>query len=151
MFVIGGSTLERSLLRILESLDQKRNEAVDKIKNYLDLSAEVSRLEDDLGRLKIEKSQIEEKYARREREIEHKLGLERQRQEQELKLKEREVTVKVREENLTADKKRFEEQMKFMTDRMVTENNQLQGMIKPLLEALPKMTIKQEVGNSRKR
>lgn len=151
MFVIGGGRLEKALFNILESLDNKRSEAVEKIKDYLDLSKEVNKLQDDLSRLKIEKSQIEEKYARREREIEHKLGLERQRQEQELVLKEREVTVKLREENLTADKKRFEEQMKFMTDRMVAENNQLQGMIKPLLEALPKMTIKENIGTSRKR
>lgn len=151
MFVIGGGRLEKALFNILESLDNKRSEAVEKIKDYLDLSKEVNKLQDDLSRLKIEKSQIEEKYARREREIEHKLGLERQRQEQELVLKEREVTVKLREENLTADKKRFEEQMKFMTDRMVQENNQLQGMIKPLLEALPKMTIKENIGTSRKR
>jgi predicted nuclease with TOPRIM domain len=151
MFVIGGGRLEKALFNILENLDNKRNEAVERIKTYLDLSAEVDRLQNVVGDLKIEKSTIEEKYARREREIEHKLGLERQRQEQELVLKEREVTVKLREENLTADKKRFEDQMKFMTDRMVAENNQLQGMIKPLLEALPKMTIKENIGTSRKR
>lgn len=149
MFVIGGGKLEKALFIILENLDNRRNEAVEKIKTYLDLSQEVDKLRGQVSELEVIKSQINEKYERREREIEHKLGLERIRQEQELKLGLREQTVKIKEENLTADRDRFTKEMKFVTDRFETETGYLKDMIKPLLEALPKMKITENVTRKR--
>lgn len=149
MFVIGGGRLEKALLNILDSLENKRYEAVEKIKNYLDLSAEVDRLRTERNNLSIDLSKRNEQYEKREREIEHKLGLERQRQEQELKLAIREQTIKLQEVALVEDRKRFEGQMAFHEKRFTEEVTYLKDMIKPLLDALPKMTIKETVNRKR--
>jgi hypothetical protein len=145
MFVIGGGKLETQLLKILADLDDRKNEGIEKIKSYFSLSAEVLELREEKNGLIIDKNLIEEKYEKREREIEHKLGLERTRQEQELKLGLREQTVAIQEKNLVADRKRFEDQMQFHEKRFTEEVSYLKDMIKPLLEALPKMTIKETV------
>lgn len=149
MFVIGGGKLADQIVNLLERVQSEANNKLDKIKDYLDLTKEVDKLRESLNVMTIEKSQINEKYEKREREIEHKLGLERLRQETELKLGLREQTVKIREENLTADRDRFTKEMAFVTQRFEQETGYLKDMIKPLLEALPKMTIKENVTKRR--
>lgn len=130
--------IDESLRRILVSVENNYHGALRDVKT-------VEELTESISKLTIQKSQIEEKYEKREREIEHKLGLERQRQEQELALSIRDAKLKVKEENLELDRKRFEEQMKFTTDRFTTETGYLKDMIKPLLDALPKMKISQKI------
>lgn len=142
IWVIGQGRFERAFRefynKMLTSVD---SELVKKI----DAVTTIEKLQGDIATLNVTKSQIEEKYEKREREIEHKLGLERQRQEQELKLGLREQTVKVQEENLQKDRERFETQMKFTEKRFTEEVGYLKDMIKPLLEALPKMKISQKI------
>lgn len=149
MFVIGGGELKEKLLDLFDQIKNGYDSKLDRIQNYLDLSKEVENLREQRNQLIIDKSLINEKYEKREREIEHKLGLERQRQEQELKLSIREQTVKIREENLTADRDRFSKEMEFVTKRFEQETGYLKDMIKPLLDALPKMTIKETVNRKR--
>lgn len=149
MFVIGGGELKDKLVDLFDQIKNGYDSKLDRIQNYLDLSKEVENLREQRNQLIIDKSLINEKYEKREREIEHKLGLERQRQEQELKLSIREQTVKIREENLTADRDRFSKEMEFVTKRFEQETGYLKDMIKPLLDALPKMTIKETVNRKR--
>lgn len=95
----------------------ERDEARDSVK----LADELVELKKKLVTLQIEEDRIKEQHARERRDIEHKVGLERSRQEQELDLAGREATIKVREENLTADRERFEQQMAFTTTRFENE------------------------------
>lgn len=149
MFVIGGGRLKDKLVDLFDQMKSSYELKFDRIQNYLDLSKEVNGLREEKNQLIIDKNLIDEKYEKREREIEHKLGLERQRQEQELKLAIREQTVKLQEVALVEDRKRFEGQMAFHEKRFTEEVTYLKDMIKPLLEALPKMTIKET--NTRRR
>jgi len=114
---------------------------LDKLSGVIDLGKEIMGLRTELETLKIEKVRREEEYARREREIEHKVGLERKRQEQEVALAIREAKVTAKEEAVTADRKRFEEQMKFHEQRFSEEVKYLKEMVGNVLERLPTATI----------
>ncbi|KKK93068.1 hypothetical protein LCGC14_2696590, partial [marine sediment metagenome] len=86
-----------------------------------------------------------EDRAKKDREIEHKVGLERTRQKFEGEQAKREAIVTVREENLTADRTRFEEQMKFQQDRFTEEVKYLKEMVGQVLKRLPTAEIIAEV------
>lgn len=115
-----------------------------KLRSSFDLAAHIEKLRAEVETLKIEKGRKEEEYARRDREIEHiehKVGLERARQTQELSLAKREATVGVKEENLAADRKRFEDQMKFHDERFTKEVGYLKEIIGDIAQRLPSATI----------
>ena len=102
--------------------------------------SELSELEKKLVLLQIDKDRIEEGFAKERREIEHKVGLEQTRQAQELELGKREAQAEVREENLSKDKDRFEEQMKFNTERFEREYTAMRAIITEVLTRLPNIT-----------
>ena len=106
-----------------------------------DLSSKVKDLREQISVLEIEKAQHEESFEKKEREIEHKLGLHRRQVEQDVVLAKREATVSLREENLAADRKRFEEQMAFIEKRFTEQTEYLKGIIGDLAERLPSMKI----------
>lgn len=107
---------------------------------------EVTKLREEIETLKIEKGRREEEYARRDREIEHKIGLERKRQEFEITQGKREATLGVREENLKADRERFTQQMDFHEKRFTEEVGYLKDMIGDMLKRLPTAEILQDSG-----
>lgn len=107
------------------------------IRSVVDLSAKVKALREEKEKLEIEAARRDETFARKEREIEHKVGLERKRQEFELASGKREATLSVREENLAADRKRFEEQMAFHEKRFTEEVSYLKQIIGDIAERLP--------------
>lgn len=127
---------------IITRLRELGTAGIDKIGT---LSAEALDLKRKITDLEISKSKKEEDFAKQERELRHMIGLERKRQEFEIDQAKRETTVKVREENLAADKKRFEDQMSFQQKRFETEVGYLKDMMKDILERLPNvnMSIKQ--------
>lgn len=112
-----------------------------KLKSTFDIGAQILKLKEELEVLKIEKGRKEEEFAKREREIEHKVGLERKRQEFEIKQAKREALVGVREENLKADQERFSEQLKFHEDRFSKEVGYLKEMLGEMLKRLPSAEI----------
>lgn len=107
------------------------------IRSVVDLAAKVKALCEEKEKLEIEAARRDETFARKEREIEHKVGLERKRQEFELASGKREATLSVREENLAADRKRFEEQMAFHEKRFTEEVSYLKQIIGDIAERLP--------------
>lgn len=111
---------------------------------------ELAELERKVSLLQIDKDRIEEGFARERREIEHKVGLEQTRQTQELDLGKREAMAEVREENLTKDKDRFEEQMKFNTERFEREYVAMRSIIEQVLTRLPNITehVSLSMGNN---
>lgn len=112
-----------------------------KLREAVDLGEKVKELQGQVVKLEIQQEKKQEEWNRKERELEHKVGLERKRQEFELEAGKREAIVKVREENLEADKKRFEEQMAFQQKRFEEEVGYLKGMMGQVLERLPKVQV----------
>ena len=113
--------------------------------------AKVEELQRQIATLEIEKSKREEEYARREREVEHKVGLERKRQEFEIEQSKREATVKVQQENLAADKERFKAEMNFQRKHLEGEIGSLRDLVKDMLQRLPSAEIYAEVSGGKSR
>ena len=107
----------------------------------MELSDEVIRLKTQVSNLEIQKSKKQEEHDKQERELKHMIGLEKKRQEFEIEQSKRETTVSVREENLSADKARFAEQMQFTSDRFAQEVGYLKEMIVSVLERLPTVNV----------
>lgn len=141
LIITRNSALKKALLDIIASADSILSRTLNKAQTVIDKTAELDALNTQITTLKIEKSKIEENFAKREREIDHKIGLERKRQEFEVSAATREALVKVREENLNLDKTRFAEEMKFQRERFTTEVDYLKGMIGQVLERLPDARI----------
>lgn len=132
--------LEQRLLDQLETLSTQVAELKGErsaTKEVLTLTEQVQKLRKEIADLEVSKSKIEEKNERERREIEHMVGLEKNRQKQELELGLREAKLEVSEANLDADKKRFDESVKFIKD----ETASTRKLVTELLDRLPKVTI----------
>ena len=106
------------------------------------LSAQVLSLKQQIAQLQIDKSKIEEQHAKEERELRHMIGLEKKRQEVELVQAKKDTELTVREGNLAAEKARFEEQLKFNTQRFETMEKYLKDMLSDILKRLPNVSMK---------
>jgi chromosome segregation ATPase len=109
------------------------------------LSEEVLTLRKRIATLEIQESKIQEKHEREDRELRHMIGLEKKRQEFEVESAKRDTELKVREENLAADRKRFEEQMQFQGDRFAKEVDYLKGLMGEILGRLPTVTVERQI------
>lgn len=112
-----------------------------RLKESFDLGKKIRELQESIEALTIERDRKEEEFARKEREVEHKIGLERKRQEFEIEAAKREATLSIREENLAADRKRFEDQMGFHEKRFTEEVTYLKDMIGQVMERLPNVAV----------
>jgi len=133
-FVVGFENGDDLRLIVEEAVSRVRKRASGDFRSAAELSEQVEML-------KIEKGRREEEFARRDREIEHKVGLERTRQSQEIDIARRETKVAVREENLSAQEERFEEHMDFMTKRFEGEVEHMRGMVEDMIGRLPSAEI----------
>ena len=107
------------------------------------LTEEVDRLREEIARLKVEKSTLEEANAREKREVEHMVGLERKRAEHDRDNAIREVKLAVREENLAAERERFDREMEFREERFTSEVGYLKDLMEKILERLPTVSVSQ--------
>ena len=137
LIIIGKAQFEKQVAALHAEAMKQVEADLKSIKSVSDLSAKVKFLREELEKLKIEKARRDEEFERREREVEHKVGLERKRQEFELESGKKEAILKVREENLTADRKRFDEQMKFHDERFTAEVGYLKDMLADIVKRLP--------------
>ena len=152
MLVIGRkSRLTEVLKDVWADIEERLTRDLHGIKSVTDLSDRVRELRQSVEALEIEKGRKQEEFDRRERELEHKIGLERERQKTELAAGKREATLAVREENLAADQKRFAEQMAFHEKRFTEEVGYLKDMVKNVLDRLPDVTANLEIGGKRGR
>lgn len=104
-----------------------------------DMEREYADTKRQLTDLQIEFDKEKEKHDREKREVEHLVGLERKRSEFEREAAVTEAKVVVREENLSAEQKRFEDQMKFITTRFEKEIDQSKELMAEILSRLPKV------------
>lgn len=117
------------------------------IKDITTLQKEKHQLREELETLQIEKGRREEEFEKKEREIEHKVGLERARQEQEIELAKREAAVTVNEGNLAAEREAFEKQMSFQQKRFEEEVKEQRTLIHEMMKRLPSAEILAQIGN----
>lgn len=117
------------------------------------LSTELVTLREEVSALKIEKSRLTEEFERRERELKHMVGLEQARQQAErtqhrveIEQASKAATLTVREENLAAERKRFEDQLQFNTERFATMEAYLKEMMGDILKRLPNVNVKLKGG-----
>lgn len=122
--------------------------AVDKIlrlvegrKNVVALTDEVVKLKTEISDLEINKSKLTEAHEREKREVQHFVGLEKKRQEVELDQAKREATLKVREENLAADKQRFDDHVKFVEERMDRHIADIKDLLEQVMTRIPTVTV----------
>jgi hypothetical protein len=126
--------------RLADELAKLRAE-VRALRTERDDAKEASKLRRDIEDLKIGKARMEEDNARKIREVEHKTGLLRTRQEHEVASARRETELEVREQNLAADKQRFEAEMAFQREHMQREVDRFDGIAKALMERLPVIEV----------
>ena len=106
-----------------------------------DEAATLTRLRDEVDKLKREKATLTEDSARKIRETEHKTGLLKTKQEHDVEHARRMAVLEVREENLAADRTRFEAEMKFQRDHFDQRADQQDGILKAILERLPAIDV----------
>lgn len=138
--------IEEVTRRVVDDALKNAAKTLDRYADVQRLQDTVTTLKEQIETLRIEKGRKEEEMAKKEREIEHKVGLEKKRQEFEVEQAKRETTVSLREENLKADRDRFEKETKFTTDRFEKEVGYLKDMVGSVLERLPTAEIIATVG-----
>lgn len=150
--IIIASREEKELLKRLRALG-----ALDDSDKVTKLSGDVLKLKEEVAALELAKARQREEFEKTERELKHMVGLEQKRQhverEQaavELEQATKAAKLEVREENLAADKKRFEEQLKFNTSRFEKMESYLKGMLDNILERLPTVTVDRQVKETRR-
>ncbi len=111
------------------------------LKSERDETAERNKLRDQIADLKREKAQLTEDNDRKIRETEHKTGLMRTRTDQDIANAKRETELKVREENLKADKQRFAGEMEFQRKHLQGEVDRIDGILRAILERLPSIDV----------
>jgi chromosome segregation ATPase len=105
----------------------------------------INRLRTTITELKIEKSKLDEDHEREKREVEHLVGLQRRRQDFEVEAAKRDTELAVREGNLKEERKRFDEQMKFIEKRLEAENTYVREMLEKILNRVPTVTVDRSI------
>lgn len=138
----------RGLRRDLQDARTER----DDLRQRTKLTDEITDLKKQVVDQEIRRDKLTEDHEREKREVKHMVGLEKKRQEFEIDQARRETTVTVREENLAADRKRFEDQMKFTTERFESEVGYLKDLMGEVLDRLPTVTVDKvsDIGRRRK-
>lgn len=134
-----------------------RDEQLDEIKALLTepsekkgLSDKIISLKKQVVELEIQRDKKQEEFDRRDRELTHMIGLEKKRQEVETKQAVTAAGLSVREENLKADKDRFDKEMKFREERFTEEVGYLKGMVAQILERLPTVNVDRQIKGAAK-
>jgi hypothetical protein len=137
MLIIGGNAnLKKAIRDAVSEVNQDAEKAID--------------LKRKIAAMEVEQAKKAEEWARREREVEHKIGLERKRQEFEITQSKRETTVEVREQNLAADKERFKAEMDFQRKHLEGEISSLRELVNEMMKRLPSAEIYASFGAKEK-
>jgi len=144
MLIVLGADRMKGL--IAEAVEQAGREAEEGARKRLVLLNSVTDLKKQIADLEIQRDKKQEEFARREREVEHKVGLERKRQEFEIAAAKRETGLAVREENLSADKDRFKTEMDFQRQLLESEVKSLRELVAEMLKRLPSAEIITTIG-----
>jgi hypothetical protein len=129
------------MIVIVSKEEKELIERLRKLEPVTALSEQVMTLRRELVKLEIDKAKQQETHDREERELRHMIGLEKKRQEVEMAQAKRDTTLTVREENLAAERKRFDEHLKFNTQRFESMEKYLKEMMGDILKRLPNVNM----------
>jgi chromosome segregation ATPase len=111
------------------------------LKTERDETAERNKLRDQVAELKREKDRLTEENDRKIRETEHKVGLLKTKQDHDVEHARRTAVLEVREQNLSADRERFKDEMKFQRDHFDQRSEEQKELLKAILERLPAIDV----------
>ena len=114
----------------------------------LGLTKRINTLKGEISQLEIDRDKKQEDYDRREREVEHKVGLLMEQQDFEVKTAKQETTLEIREANLEAEQTRFAAEMKFMRERMEKEVDYVKEIAEKILDRLPDISASLNVSSN---
>lgn len=123
----------KDLSKKVATLQGERSALADKVA----LDNEIVELTKKVAELGIKYDREKEKWDRERREVEHQVGLQRKRGEFETEAATRGAMLEVREENLAADKARFDEHVKFIEERFEQQFASLNELMGKFLERMP--------------
>ena len=109
------------------------------------LQKQLNDLTEAVTTMNIEKSRIEEEFARERREIEHHVGLERERTELEIAQSRQQAQLDVREENLQAEKDRFKEHMEFYKEQMDRHIDDVKNLLNQVMTRIPTVNVDRKI------
>ena len=141
-------TREKQILEEIRGLRKQVAEIKgerDAVRDEISLSKALVALKTEKTDLEIDLARVKEQHEREKREIEHMVGLERKRREFEIDSAKRDTTLTVREENLTADRERFEKEMQFTRARFEEEVGYLKSLMGEVLERLPTVKVDRKI------
>ena len=136
---------------VAKAVSEATAKSLEEAGSSLRLSSDLAKLKREVADMEIQQAKKQEGWDKREREVEHKVGLERKRQEFEIAQAKREAVVDVREKNLEADTERFKQEMNFQRTRLEGEITSLRDLTTKLLERLPSAEIFASIGGKGKR
>lgn len=104
----------------------------------------------------LEMKLLKEEHERDQREVEHKIGLHRKQMEAEQEIAKtkaeaeriravEEAKLAVREGNLEAERKRFEQEIQFRTERFEAEAATLRSLTEQILNRLPTVNVERRI------
>ena len=137
--------IESAVEKVLKSAYGEVNDTIKDLRSVTDLTRKVRDLQKQVVTVEIEKSKQEEAFERKERDIEHKIGLVKMEQEAELKHKIKEAELGIQEKNLTAERKQFDDNMKFQNDRFTDEVKYMKDLLVKIMDRLPTATQHTEI------
>jgi chromosome segregation ATPase len=139
---------EEELLSEIRELNKQLKQAKrdrDDVRSLVKAEDELAALKRQIVEEEIKSARIQEDHDREKREIEHKVGLVKLTQTVELEAAKRDASLTAREENLETSKAQFEEQMKFITDRMTKEVEAQSKLMGKILDRLPTVNVNKEI------
>ena len=148
IIITGKNDLDRV---IADTVERAQKQAASDIRKQMTAFGSLRDLQQEIETLKIEKGRREEDFAKQKREVEHKVGLERKRQEFEVEATKRDTELSVREENLSADRDRFKDEMDFQRVRLEKEVKSTRDLVEKLLERLPSAEIIANINTPKRR
>lgn len=144
MGLFGGKTKADPTSELILAEIEKLSKDVAKLKGEKQATTDLKKLDEEyatakreLTDLQITLDRVKEDHERETREIEHKVGLQKKKQTFEVDAAKREAIVTVREENLDAKEKRFDEHVKFIEDRFDQQFDALRELTNKILDRMP--------------
>ena len=116
--------------------------------NAVQLTSERDRLKRQIADLEISRDKKQEDFDRKQREIEHSLGLHKAQVEWEVEEASARARLEVETANLATEREAFEERMTFMQDRFEEESKYQRNLLGQMMERLPSAKILAKIGNA---
>jgi hypothetical protein len=156
MFKSSDERLEKkALVDEIRKLSKRIGELKGKEESLVEIDAlqeNIKALKSQVSDLEIQKSEKTEAFEKRERELTHKIGLERKRQQQEskhnkdeLELAKREAKIEAEEKALEGKQAAFEERMQVVQESFKRELKSQEYLLSEILDRLPTVKVDKRI------